>query len=204
MIGWVYIVTNPDLRGKVKVGFTARDPSERIAEFKQAGLPRRHRYEFGIKCEYPQSIERKVHQRLRGKRHAGEWFSCSVEFAANVLLELVPEPFETNDPASVTPAAQEALRQAQYRLQEKEARDRAHYDKLKKAADDAHAEHVRMLPVWEERRKANAIAAAADAEKAKRVKAGVVTAIGIASTVACPPLLFVWGALGLFLTRKDR
>lgn len=68
--GWVYVfrILESDV---VKIGFTTRDPKDRLAEV-QAGLP--HILEIALVLRGSYNLESELHARFKGYRIRGEWF----------------------------------------------------------------------------------------------------------------------------------
>ena len=85
--GWVYVVSNPDIIGKIKIGYTERDPETRIREFEQAGLPSSYELEYQILVDNPYKLEQSVHSCLRKYRENKEWFNCTLEEAVAAILK---------------------------------------------------------------------------------------------------------------------
>jgi len=177
MIGWVYIATNQSLPGLVKVGFSTRDPSERMKELSQAGLPHNHECAYWIVCENAYQIEQSAHRALREFRHGKEWFSCDVPRAAAALMYLVPSPIRTYDAQKVK---YEALRLK--REQEAAAKAKADADRC----------------AWEAQEAIDApIRAAAEVARKDNLKGYAVSAAIAGSMAFFPPGLLVLGALGI-------
>jgi Meiotically up-regulated gene 113 len=68
--GWVYVfrILESDV---VKIGFTSRDPKERLFEV-QSGLP--HILEIALVLRGNLDLENELHKRFAGYRLRGEWF----------------------------------------------------------------------------------------------------------------------------------
>ena len=87
MAGWVYVMTNVDLPGRVKVGYTERHPYARLQELDQAGLPHAHVMAYAARVANPYQLEQRVHHALAACHYNKEWFTCSVDDATATILE---------------------------------------------------------------------------------------------------------------------
>ena len=85
MRGWVYVITNQAIPGKVKVGYTQRHPHHRAAELDGTGLPLPYSVEFAALVEDPQDAEAEAHDWLFEFRAGREWFDCSVREASEAI-----------------------------------------------------------------------------------------------------------------------
>jgi T5orf172 domain len=94
--GWVYVLTNPSIPRRVKIGMTTRSPQKRAVELKSGtGLPTA----FAVHCCTPVSnclfVEQAVHRMLADKRiRKSEFFAVdpdtarrTIEAAAGALLD---------------------------------------------------------------------------------------------------------------------
>jgi len=84
MKGWVYVFSNKAMPGLVKIGYTDRDPEERIKE-QHSGLPYSHELEYEILVNNPHSDEQSAHRKLASKHESKEWFRCTPEEAVNAI-----------------------------------------------------------------------------------------------------------------------
>lgn len=67
--GYVYVASNPSLPDDlVKIGFTERDPSERLKEFDQAGLPTEYIEHYRIFTKDARQLEIRLHEHFAAKR----------------------------------------------------------------------------------------------------------------------------------------
>lgn len=79
MSGWVYVITNPAIPDRVKVGYTEKPfPEQRARELKTTGVPFDYEVVFAARVEIPQALESAVHRALAKWRADKEWFSCTV------------------------------------------------------------------------------------------------------------------------------
>lgn len=85
MKGWVYVIANPSMPGKVKVGFSTKDPQQRAKELEHTGLPDPHRLVYDALVEDPQRVEGAAHRELARVHYRREWFTCEAGFAADAI-----------------------------------------------------------------------------------------------------------------------
>lgn len=75
-VGFVYVISNPSLPDNlIKIGFTTRDPAERIKELDQAGLPTAYIEHYRIFTRDARQLEARLHQHFSTYR-----FSDNKEF----------------------------------------------------------------------------------------------------------------------------
>lgn len=68
--GYVYVISNPSLPDNlVKIGFTERDPSERIKELDQAGLPTDYVEHYRVFTSNARQLEKRLHEHFQAKRY---------------------------------------------------------------------------------------------------------------------------------------
>lgn len=81
--GTIYIASNADMPGLLKIGYTMRDPGTRIAELSAVtGVPNPFRLEWTMPVERSaKEIEGLVHSNLRSKRAGKEFFRLSLQAA---------------------------------------------------------------------------------------------------------------------------
>jgi len=82
--GWLYIIRNPEIRGKLKIGITRRTPEERARELSRAsGVLGEFRVLESWRVSDPEEAERRIHDRLASKRAAAnrEFFRVSPDEA---------------------------------------------------------------------------------------------------------------------------
>jgi len=78
--GYVYIISNPSLtEDLIKIGFTKRDPSERLKELDQAGLPTEYIEHYRIFTKDARQLEIRLHQHFAAQRYRDdkEFFKLS-------------------------------------------------------------------------------------------------------------------------------
>ncbi|MDB4607343.1 GIY-YIG nuclease family protein [bacterium] len=106
--GWVYVLSNPSIPNKVKVGWTKNRPESRAKELQSTGVPTPFKVEtamlFANKAE---QIEHKTHDILSRNRVSSnrEWFDCDASIAAGSILkaaEFFHEEVLTTDPVLLT------------------------------------------------------------------------------------------------------
>lgn len=95
--GYVYVISNPSLPSNlVKIGFTKRDPSERLKELDQAGLPTEYVEHYRIHTANPRELEQRLHDHFDKKRLRDdkEFFSVTPQEVYEVLLKWGVAPLE--------------------------------------------------------------------------------------------------------------
>ena len=98
MPGWVYVITNQAMPGLVKVGFTERQPDDRVNDFNWryygTAIPFRFVAAYAARVTDPRWLERETHEALgkyrvtkqtRNRTDKTEWFRCSVGEAAATI-----------------------------------------------------------------------------------------------------------------------
>ncbi|WP_103017686.1 GIY-YIG nuclease family protein [Salinibacter ruber] len=86
--GYVYVATNPNIEGLVKIGYTKRTVEKRMKELSSStGVPGRYKAKYKFKAVRPKQLERKVHRRLSSQRveRGGEFFKVSPRKGARVI-----------------------------------------------------------------------------------------------------------------------
>jgi hypothetical protein len=69
MSGYIYVLSNPNMPGLVKIGYTDRSPEARAKDLSGAtGVPGRFKVEKYWQMEDAQKHERRVHAALVGHR----------------------------------------------------------------------------------------------------------------------------------------
>ena len=95
--GYVYVISNPSLPDNlVKIGFTDRDPSERLKELDQAGLPTEYVEHYRIRTANPRELEKRLHLHFADKRlrEDKEFFTVTPPEVYEVLLKWGVDPLE--------------------------------------------------------------------------------------------------------------
>jgi hypothetical protein len=90
-MGTVYILSNPSMPGLLKIGWTDRNPADRVAELSAStGVPTAFVLEFHTSLDDAQSAERKIHMRFGEQRVNGsrEFFSVSLTEVVAELKQL--------------------------------------------------------------------------------------------------------------------
>ena len=100
--GWIYIVTNPEFSGRVKIGFSTKDPINRVKEFNSEALPRNYTLEYDVHVEDPYSIEQNIHAILKssspGIHDKKEWFWLSKDQATELVRRIIGSNFKYERP----------------------------------------------------------------------------------------------------------
>ncbi len=95
-IGWIYIISNPDMPGLLKIGYTIRKPSDRATELGGTGTPSDFIVEWSIRVTSPTAAEKAAHSKLRRFHHNKEWFRCETDVAIDLVADAV-QNFSTGD-----------------------------------------------------------------------------------------------------------
>lgn len=128
--GWVYILSNPSIPDRVKVGWTKGRPEIRARELQSTGVPAAFKVETALLfSNRADQIERKAHELLSDKRVslAREFFECKPLHALEKIFEaaeILEEPVRDTDPILVTEKELLAISESkqQERLQQEEER----------------------------------------------------------------------------------
>ena len=85
--GYLYVLSNPEMPGLLKVGHTTRSVPDRVAELNSAtGVPRPFVVQAWFESTDPQSHEAEVHKRLSANRLPNrEFFRVTVTEAINAV-----------------------------------------------------------------------------------------------------------------------
>jgi hypothetical protein len=90
--GYVYTLSNPEMRGILKIGMTDRTPEERVKELFTSGVPSPFKIEFAKKVKNPREKEAILHQLLENYHERvysrREFFRVSLE-EVRKLFELM-------------------------------------------------------------------------------------------------------------------
>jgi hypothetical protein len=116
--GFVYVLSNPDIPGILKVG-KSTDPIRRIDELRSPGVPSRHVVEFAVYCSDHHSAEVQAHRALaahrvgdayKGTTKQPETFRCDLATAVAGVLSCPecsdPRRYDRADVAALVLAAQ--------------------------------------------------------------------------------------------------
>lgn len=92
--GIVYVVSNPSIPGKVKVGMTTRPMSDRLAELFATAVPTAFELEAGWPVRDPRSAEAKAHEVLDAHRTSidREFFNVEAQVAVSRISGLLGPP----------------------------------------------------------------------------------------------------------------
>ncbi len=88
--GYVYVISNPSLaEDLIKIGFTTRDPSERLKELDQAGLPTEYIEHYRIFTKDARQLEVRLHNHFAAKRFRQdkEFFKVSPHEVYQILKD---------------------------------------------------------------------------------------------------------------------
>ena len=90
--GFVYILSNDSLPGKLKVGMSLKVPTERAKELHTTGVPTPFKVEYYAFFDDMAKAERTAHYKLKKYHHNKEFFSVDVPTAIQVI-ESIDIPF---------------------------------------------------------------------------------------------------------------
>jgi T5orf172 domain len=104
--GHIYVLSNPHMRGLVKIGFTLGPPESRALELSRAtGVPGRYKVERSWLIQDPRRHERAVHRELRRYRVEGkELFKLTAPVAIERINVMLAN-WNLIDPGGLAPAA---------------------------------------------------------------------------------------------------
>lgn len=96
--GYVYVLVNDAMPGMVKIGFTARTPTERAKELSNStGIPKPFDVAFIIRIKGDAAlVERACHAELKTKRQGKEFFAISVSEAKELIRRKYSEIYPKN------------------------------------------------------------------------------------------------------------
>jgi hypothetical protein len=85
--GYIYILSNPAMKGLLKIGFSTRSVQERIAELNSAtGVPMPFQIEASFVSDDPEAHEQQIHSQLAEYRVKGkEFFDVPLSKALKVI-----------------------------------------------------------------------------------------------------------------------
>ena len=87
MRGFIYVLSNPELSGLLKIGKTSEDPKNRSDDLYSTGLPAPFKLEYMAFCDDMDALELRVHEKLAGHRPNldREFFKISRLSAVNTI-----------------------------------------------------------------------------------------------------------------------
>lgn len=134
--GEVYLLSNPSMKGLLKVGCTQDTALKRAAELSGVtGVPTRFHVEWSLAITGdPRAVEQRAHVLLASKRAGKEFFKVSLEEAKAAVIqsfaELYPERATMMDEAFAKRAETELTRRAELAMQaERRAKEKAEEEK---------------------------------------------------------------------------
>ena len=91
MKGWIYFAHNDSLQGLLKIGFTEKDPKQRISELSNTSLPSEFQLVYSAMIEHADEIERLLHKELEKhrKNKQREFFDCDHQHAKKCFLKIL-------------------------------------------------------------------------------------------------------------------
>ncbi len=103
--GYIYILTNPSMKGLVKIGTTTSDPEERADKLSEpTGVPTKFvvaYQQFVIDCY---QVEKSVHRRLKSYKRKKEFFRIDVNKAIDVVKQEAAHFPASKEPVKPTEA----------------------------------------------------------------------------------------------------
>lgn len=88
--GFVYILRNEAMPGLLKIGYSVKVPTERVAELFTTGVPEPFKLSYYCLVDNAEKLEAQIHHNLSGFRHRGdrEFFRLELEKAVNSIASL--------------------------------------------------------------------------------------------------------------------
>ena len=87
-VGYVYVLSNQQMPGLVKIGFTTKDVKVRVAELSSAtGVPAAFEIEYYCLTKNPEDVELQVHRHLSKHRLPNREFFSTDVFSAISAIE---------------------------------------------------------------------------------------------------------------------
>jgi hypothetical protein len=90
MKGWIYIASNPSFSELLKIGYSDRDPSQRMEELYSTGVPTPFVPLYIVLVDNAYEVEQKIHAELEFCRDSKsrEFFRCEFEKVLDVFDKL--------------------------------------------------------------------------------------------------------------------
>lgn len=90
--GFVYIFSNASMPGLLKIGFTAKVPTERAIELNTTGVPSPFQVEYYCLVEEAAALEAAIHRELAPARHHAdrEFFRLSLDAVIKAIEKQAP------------------------------------------------------------------------------------------------------------------
>lgn len=110
---WVYVTSNTELAGLVKIGFSTKVPSVRAKELTATGLPEPHVVEYEVLVENAYEVEQEVHRRLAEVHYKKEFFRCHASVAVATIRTVAGDTilYESAPPKTLLEAERERQRE---------------------------------------------------------------------------------------------
>jgi len=83
--GWVYVLSNQAMPGRVKIGFSMKDPVLRAEQLSGTGLPVPFVVEYDVLVTEPNEVEQTAHESLSDKHDAKEFFLVERQIAVEAI-----------------------------------------------------------------------------------------------------------------------
>ena len=95
MKGWVYVATMQDAEGVVKIGYSFKDPVQRVKQWSEiTGAPGKAKLIYSGLFENPRKIESATHRHFKEFRTRGEWFRVSAQEAIKTIQNISTPLYE--------------------------------------------------------------------------------------------------------------
>lgn len=105
--GFVYILRNEAMPGLLKIGYSVKVPTERVAELFTTGVPEPFKLAYYCLAENAEKLETEIHRHLSSYRHREdrEFFCVELETALQSITVLCKPEHEWHEkiPHSVSP-----------------------------------------------------------------------------------------------------
>jgi hypothetical protein len=84
--GYVYLIVNDQIRGRVKIGYTMKEPIDRAIDLRSTGTTGTFVVVYQALVVSPKSVETEVHRRLAGNNVGLEWFAVCPNLAKETIV----------------------------------------------------------------------------------------------------------------------
>ena len=155
--GYVYLIVNDQIMGRVKIGYTMREPIDRAYELVSTGTTGTFVVIYQALVVNPRDVETEVHRRLASHNRGLEWFEVCPNLAKQAILSCVDAVLYEETVAKWHPSQPEPHSWARTVLQEARIAAEEVARKQEEAEEEARRlaeeERIRKAKVDEEARK---------------------------------------------------
>lgn len=123
--GYIYILNNQYITGLLKIGFTTRDPQDRVRELSShTGVPGKFNLVYAWEVENPSYVEKVVFSTLKKYRAEGEFFSITSDEAKSKIIEILQRLGQVDESGiTISQKARDILRnQEEEKIREQQSR----------------------------------------------------------------------------------